>query len=97
MRAKSQGKFASNLQPLMVWWLGFLIFIQATQVQFLGRKLRSRFTPPLTAALLRSVCDIEVTQRGLLKVHTPRSSLSLPDQISGERGDGFSGGSSPSV
>ena len=37
-----------------VWWLGFLVFIQATQVQFLGRELRSRFTPPLTAACPRS-------------------------------------------
>ena len=38
-----------------VWWLGFLVFIQATQVQFLGRELRSRFTPPLTAASPKSV------------------------------------------
>lgn len=45
MRAKSHGKFASNLQPLMVWWLGFLIFIQPIHIQFLGRELRSSFTP----------------------------------------------------
>ena len=38
-----------------VWWLGVLVFIQATQVQFLGRELRSPFTPPLTAASLRSL------------------------------------------
>ena len=25
------------------WWLGFLVFIQATQVQFLGRELRPLF------------------------------------------------------
>ena len=37
-----------------VWWLGFLVFIQATQVQFLGREFRSRFTPPLTTASPRS-------------------------------------------
>ena len=37
-----------------VWWLGVLVFIQATQVQFLGREVRSRFTPPLTAASPRS-------------------------------------------
>ena len=30
---------------MLVWWLGFLVFIQATQVQFLGRELRSRFMP----------------------------------------------------
>ena len=30
-----------GLYPLVVWWLGFLVFIQATQVQFLGRELRS--------------------------------------------------------
>ena len=29
-------------------------FIQSTQVQFLGRELRSWFKPPLTAASLRS-------------------------------------------
>ena len=29
----------------MAWWLGFLVFIQATQVQFLGRELRSLFMP----------------------------------------------------
>ena len=37
-----------------VWWLGFPVFIQAPKVQFLGRELRSRFTPPPTAASLRS-------------------------------------------
>ena len=37
-----------------VWWLGFLVFIQATQVQFLGRESRSCFMPPLTAASQRS-------------------------------------------
>ena len=38
-----------------VWWLGFLVFIQATQVQFLDRELRSRFMPTLTSASLRSL------------------------------------------
>ena len=28
---------------MLVWWLGFLIFIQATEVQFPGRELRSCF------------------------------------------------------
>ena len=37
--AKIKGKLASSLQPLLVCWLGFLVFIQATQVQFLGREL----------------------------------------------------------
>ena len=41
-----------------VWWLGFLVFIQATQVQFLGRELRSHFTTPLTAVSLKSVPDL---------------------------------------
>lgn len=40
-------------QPLLVWWLGFLVLSQATQVQFLGRELGSHFTPLLTAVLLR--------------------------------------------
>lgn len=40
---KSQGHFTSSLYPLVVWWLRFLAFIQVTQVQFLGRKLRSLF------------------------------------------------------
>ena len=31
----------TRLYPLVVWWLGFLVFIQAIQVQFLGRELRS--------------------------------------------------------
>ena len=29
--------------------LGFLVFIEGTQVQFLGRELRVHFKPPLTA------------------------------------------------
>ena len=44
-----------------VWWLGFLVFIQAPQVQFPGREVRSRFTPPLTAATLRSGGEAEVS------------------------------------
>ena len=44
-----------SLKLLLVWWLGFLSLIQATQVQFLGWELRSHFTPPLTAASLRPV------------------------------------------
>ena len=59
---KSQGKFASNLYPLLIWWLGFLVFIQGTQVQFLVRKLRSRFLRLLTAASLRSVQFRSVAQ-----------------------------------
>ena len=30
---------------MLVWWLGFLVSIQDTQVQFLGRELRSCFMP----------------------------------------------------
>ena len=52
--AKLQGKTPPNLYPLLVWWLGFLVFIQAIQVQFLGRKLRPCFLPLLTAASPRS-------------------------------------------
>ena len=59
---KSQGKFASNLYPLLIWWLGFLVFIQGTQVQFLVRKLRSRFLRLLTVASLRSVQFRSVAQ-----------------------------------
>ena len=40
---KSQGHFTSSLQPLVVWWLGVLVSIQATQVQFLGTELPSLF------------------------------------------------------
>ena len=47
---KSQEKFASNLYPLLIWWLGFLVFIQGTQGQFLVRELRSYFLRLLTAA-----------------------------------------------
>lgn len=54
MRAKNQGKFASNLQPLMVWWLEFLIFIQPIHIQFLGKELRSSFTPLFIANSPRS-------------------------------------------
>ena len=42
-------------QPLLIWWLGLQVFIQGTQVQFLGKKLRFDFMPPNAAALLRSV------------------------------------------
>ena len=53
--AKIQGKTTFSLQPLQVWWrLGFLVFIHATQVQFLGRELRSCFMLPLTAASEKS-------------------------------------------
>ena len=48
-----QGKIASNLQHSLVWWLRFLVLIQATQLQLLGRELRSHFTPPLNTASLR--------------------------------------------
>ena len=47
-----------------VWWLRFLVFIQAPQVQLLGRELRSRFTPPLTAASPRSTPTAEGTLLG---------------------------------
>ena len=40
---KTQGHFASSLWPLVVSWLGVLVFIQATQVQFLSRELRFLF------------------------------------------------------
>lgn len=40
---KSQGRFASSLWPLVVSGLGTLVFIQATQVQFLSRELRFLF------------------------------------------------------
>ena len=36
--------------PGLVWWLGFLVFIQATQVQFLCRELRLGCMPLLAAA-----------------------------------------------
>ena len=45
LRAKIQGKLASSLQHLLVWWVEFLVFIQASQIQFLVRELRSHFTP----------------------------------------------------
>ena len=67
MRAKSQGKFASNLQPLMVWWLGFLIFIQPIHIQFLGRELRSYFRLPLTTASLRSINVKTIMKKGKVK------------------------------
>ena len=52
----------------MVWWLGFLVFIQASQVQFLDRKLRSCFMPPLTAASLRLLYDkVETSKLGDLR------------------------------
>ena len=58
--AKIQGKIAFSFWPLLVQWLGFPVLIQATQVQFLGRKLRMYFMPPLTATSLslrtRSCC-----------------------------------------
>ena len=41
MGQKSQGRFASSLWPLVILQLGFLVFIQATQVQILDRELRS--------------------------------------------------------
>ena len=37
---------------MLVWWLRFLDPIQAAQVQFLGRELRSLLTSLLTIALL---------------------------------------------
>ena len=37
--AEIQGNVASSFQPLLVWWLGFLLFIHVTHVQFLGREL----------------------------------------------------------
>ena len=52
---KSQGKFASNIYCLLIWWLGFLVFIQGIQVQFLVKELRSHFLLLLTAASPRSV------------------------------------------
>ena len=55
---KDQGKIASSLYLLLVWWLGFLVFIQAMQVQFLGRELQSCFIPWLTSASLRSVWNV---------------------------------------
>ena len=57
--ANIQGKIASSLYPPnphphpVIWWLRFLVFIQATQVQLLVRWLRSHFMPPLIAALPR--------------------------------------------
>ena len=42
---KDPGKI--SFQPLLPWWLGFQVFIQGTQDQFLGRKLRFDFMPPL--------------------------------------------------
>lgn len=42
-------KIASSL-----CWSGLLVFIHVAQVQFLGRELRSYFTPLLTAASWRS-------------------------------------------
>ena len=52
----------------MVWWLGFLVSIQASHIQFLDRKIRSRFMPPLTAALLRLLCDkVETSKHGDLR------------------------------
>ena len=41
LRAKIQGKRASSLWPLLAWWLGVLVLIQASQVQILGSELRS--------------------------------------------------------
>ena len=38
-RGKSQGKTGLSLQPLLVWKLGFLVSIKATQIQFLGMEL----------------------------------------------------------
>ena len=55
LRAKIQGKLASSLQPLLVWGLGSLVPIQATQVHSLCRELRSPFMPPLPVASLRSL------------------------------------------
>ena len=61
---KIQGKLASSLYPLLVWWLGFLVFIQATQVQVLGRELRSHLAPLLSAAPLRSMIDLGLDLAG---------------------------------
>ena len=52
---KDPGENSFYLLTLLVWWLGFLVLIQATQVQLLGRELRSCCTPPLAATLLRSI------------------------------------------
>ena len=43
---KNQGHFASSLRPLVFWQVGLLVFIQAPQVQFLGREQRSVFRTP---------------------------------------------------
>ena len=52
----------------MVWWLGFLVFIQASLIQFLDRKIRFHFMPPLIAASLRLLCDkAETSKHGDLR------------------------------
>ena len=52
--ASVRNAFSTGGKSQGFWWLGFLVFIQATQVQFLGREWRSCFRPPLTAASPRS-------------------------------------------
>ena len=51
---KDPGKNSFYPLDLLVWGLGFLVLIQATQVQFPGRELRSCFRPICTTALSRS-------------------------------------------
>ena len=47
--SKDQGILLLTSKPPVDSQLGFLVFIEGTQVQFLGRELRVHFKPPLTA------------------------------------------------
>ena len=90
---KSQGHFTSSLYPLVVWWLRFLAFIQVTQVQFLGRKLRSLFrifhwsfqhqyNPPCS---LKSTFDLQLVLGNLSLTY------SVPEYIFNEKNSCLSG------
>ena len=66
---KIQGKIASSFKPLLGLVVRIPGFIQATQVQSLGRKLRSLLKPLLTAASLRSLL---CAGSGKPRAHRPR-------------------------
>ena len=54
LSVEGKNRHSSAFSLELVQWLGFPVFIQAAQVQFLSRELRSRFKPSLTTVSLRS-------------------------------------------
>ena len=53
---KESGSQLLTSNTFMIWWLGVLVFIRTTQVQFLGRELRSLFRT-IHCCLSRSVTE----------------------------------------